>query len=125
MRLLIRKKLAATALQSRYTKRAQERKKRDTASQNHCQNECIGISRCRRNTKIRAVVDELGNPIRVMLTAENVHDVVVAEKILRQIVMQGSTVLADKAYGSYQLCEYIANHDADFCISPKFNDSDP
>ena len=43
-------------------------------------NECIGVSRGGRSTKIHAVVDALGNPIEVMLTAGNVHDVTVAEK---------------------------------------------
>ena len=37
----------------------------------------------------------------------------------------GMTVLADKAYGKWELREFIANHDADFCIPPKCNDPDP
>ena len=37
----------------------------------------------------------------------------------------GMTVLADKAYGKWELREFIANHDADFCIPPKSNDPDP
>ncbi len=45
-------------------------------------NQCIGVSRGGRSTKIHAVVDALGNPIEVMLTARNVHDVTVAEKLL-------------------------------------------
>ena len=88
-------------------------------------NECIGVSRGGRSTKIHAVVDALGNPIEVMLTAGNVHDVTVAEKLLGRIRLKGSTVLADKAYGKWALREFIANHDADFCIPPKDNEADP
>ncbi len=47
-------------------------------------NQCIGVSRGGRSTKIHAVVDALGNPIEIMLTAGNVHDVAVAEKLLRE-----------------------------------------
>lgn len=35
------------------------------------------------------------------------------------------TVLADKAYGKWELREYIADQGADFCIPPKCNESDP
>ena len=38
-------------------------------------NQCIGVSRGGRSTKIHAVVDALGNPIHVQLSAGNVHDV--------------------------------------------------
>ena len=88
-------------------------------------NECIGVSRGGRSTKIHAVVDALGNPIEVMLTAGNVHDVTVAEELLSRIRLKGSTVLAGKAYGKWALRECIANHDADFCIPPKDNETDP
>ena len=88
-------------------------------------NECIGVSRGGRSTKIHAVVDALGNPIEVMLTAGNVHDVTVAEKLLSRIRLKGSMVLADKAYRKWALREFIANHDADFCIPPKDNETDP
>ena len=70
-----------------------------TASEDRTQvNQCIGVSRGGRSTKIHAVVDALGNPIEIMLTAGNVHDVTVAEKLLGRICLKGSTVLADKAY---------------------------
>ena len=88
-------------------------------------NQCIGVSQGGRSTKIHAVVDALGNPIEVMLTTGNAHDVTVAEKLLSQIRLKGSTVLADKAYGKWALREFIANHDADFCIPPKENEPDP
>ena len=54
-----------------------------------------------------------------------VHDGVMMQKCLEQLDISGSTVFADKAYGSWENHEYIANHDADFCIPPKSNSVDP
>ena len=96
------------------------------ASQKNQESQCIGVSRGGRSTKIHAVVDALGNPIHVQLTAGNVHDVKVAQEMLEAVRLRpGMTVLADKAYGKWELREYIADHGADFCIPPKSNDSDP
>ena len=71
------------------------------------------MSRGGRSTKIHAVVDALGNPIHVQLSAGNVHDVAVAKELLSAIPINGTTVLADKAYGAFRLREYIATHQAD------------
>ena len=46
--------------------------------------QCIGISRGGRSTKIHAVVDALGNPLHIQLSAGNVNDVTVAQDLLRQ-----------------------------------------
>ena len=37
----------------------------------------------------------------------------------------GSTVLADKAYGKWAFREVLADHNADVCIPPKQNETDP
>ena len=87
--------------------------------------QCIGVSRGGRSTKIHAVVDALGNPIHVQLTAGNVNDVTVAEQLLAHVDFRGSTVLADKAYGKWAFREFIADHGANFCIPPKSNEADP
>jgi len=48
------------------------------------------------------------------------------DELLEAIKLRpGMAVLADKAYGKWELREYIANHGADFCIPPKSNESDP
>ena len=105
-------------------------------SQNTSQNEpqsreesqnmqCIGVSRGGRSTKIHAVVDALGNPLYVQLTAGNVNDVTVAEELLAHVDFRGSTVLADKAYGKWAFREFLADNGADFCIPPKSNERDP
>ena len=90
-------------------------------------NQCIGITRGGRNSKIHAVVDALGNPIHVQLSSGNIHDSVIAKYVLEHIDLKPNetTVLADKAYGSYAFREYIANRDTDFCIPPKSNTVDP
>ena len=90
-------------------------------------NQCIGITRGGRNTKIHAVVDALGNPIHVQLSSGDIHDSIIAEDVLAHIDLKPNetTVLADKAYGSFDFREYIANRDTDFCIPPKSNAVDP
>ena len=90
-------------------------------------NQCIGITRGGRNTKVHAVVDALENPIHIQLSSWDIHDSVIAEDVLNHIDLKPNetTVLADKAYGSFNLREYIANRDADFCIPPKSNTVDP
>ena len=70
----------------------------------------IGASRGGRSTRIHAVVDALGNPIHVQLSAGNVHDVAVAEELLSAVSIKDSMVLADKAYGAFRLREYISTH---------------
>ena len=97
--------------------------------------QCIGISRGGRSTKIHAVVDALGNPLHIQLSAGNVNDVTVsagnvndvtvAQDLLSHVDFRGSTILADKAYSKWAFREYIADHDADFCIPPKSNERDP
>ncbi len=79
-------------------------------------NQCIRVSCGGRSTRIHAVVDALGNLIELMLTAGNVHDVVVVEKLLSWVPLKGTTILADKTSGKWTLREFITNHDADYCI---------
>ena len=52
-------------------------------------------------TKIHAVVDALGNPLRILLTAGNVHDIVPAAALIEGLL--GDTLLADKAYDANKL----------------------
>ena len=83
------------------------------------------MSRGGRSTKIHAAVDALGNPIAILLTTGNTSDITVAEKLISQIDFKGSTILADRAYGKWEFREFIANHDADFCIPPRKDNTDP
>jgi transposase len=56
-----------------------------------------------------------------------IHDSAIAEDVMDHVELEPNetTVLADKAYGSFEFREYIANRDADFCIPPKSNSVDP
>ncbi len=58
------------------------------------------LSRGDRTTKIHAVVDGLGNPLRFILTGGQVHDSQAAQSLLNQLDLAGVNVIADKAYGT-------------------------
>ena len=88
-------------------------------------NQCIGVSRGGRSTKIHAVVDRSGNPVRVFLTSGEVHDAKAAQPVLEKIDLSGATVLGDKAYGTVNLRQYITEHGASYCIPPKSNALSP
>lgn len=70
-------------------------------------------------------MDGLGYPLVLELTGGQVHDGVMLQKCLDQLQISGSTVLADKAYGSVHNREYIDKHDAEYCIPPKSNTVEP
>lgn len=65
------------------------------------------------------MVDALGNPIKVKLTAGQVHDVTVASALLADF--KPGIVMADSAYDSDKLREQIANFGATACIKPRCN----
>jgi transposase len=52
------------------------------------------------STKIHALVDALGNPLRFLLTAGQVHDLVGADALLPQ--MTADRLIADKAFDADQ-----------------------
>jgi transposase len=57
-------------------------------------------------TKIHTLVDALGRPLRFILTAGQVHDSTTARELLTGVA--GAGVIADKAYDSNALREFIA-----------------
>ena len=60
-----------------------------------------------------------------MLTGGEVHDSVMMQPALEQLTIKGSTVLADKAYGSKDNRAYITEQEAEYCIPPKENAAEP
>lgn len=62
----------------------------------------MGRSRGGLTTKIHAVVDAYGLPIRLQLTAGQTHDGKMAEPMLQDI-KKGAILLADKAYDTNAL----------------------
>jgi len=71
------------------------------------------------------VVDALGNPIHVELSAGNVHDSKIAIDILSRISIKDAIVMADKAYGTQAIRQFIDEQGAEYCIPPKANTKDP
>lgn len=77
------------------------------------------------NTKIHAIVDGIGNPVYIQLSAGNIHDSSLAIEVLSEVELTGSVILADKAYGSQKIREYIKSKNATYNIPPKVNNPDP
>jgi len=67
----------------------------------------------------------LGNPIHTHLSAGNIHDSKEAETALVDVLLEGTTVLGDKAYGSKAIRDLITLAGASYCIPPKSNDKHP
>lgn len=69
------------------------------------------------SSKIHLLCNGKGLPLRLILTAGQVHDVTQAEALLEG---QGGThVIADRGYVSHQLAEMIDEAGAKFVIPPK------
>ena len=83
------------------------------------------MSRGGKTTKIHAVVDALGNPIHVHLSAGNVHDSTEAEAALADIPLKKGIVLADKAYSAERIRSFIEKAGGSRNIPPKENEANP
>jgi transposase len=70
-------------------------------------------------TKLHALCDALGNPIRLILTPGNVADCTQAEDLLKDI--DADNVLADKGYDSDAIVDMILANGAVAVIPPKSN----
>ena len=70
-------------------------------------------------------MDGLGNPVHLQLTGGNVHDSTVAVDVLSHLDLSNSTILADKAYGTNEILDYIQQQDGDYAIPPKSNTRSP
>ncbi|HEV8465031.1 MAG TPA: IS5 family transposase [Pseudolabrys sp.] len=70
-------------------------------------NQALGRSRGGLTSKIHMLADALGRPLRLILTGGQVHDIVTAPALLEGI--DGGAVIADKAYDSNHLRQFIAN----------------
>jgi transposase len=70
-------------------------------------------------TKLHALCDALGNPIRLILTPGNVADCTQAEDLLKDI--DADNVLADKGYDSDAIVEIITANGANAVIPPRSN----
>jgi transposase len=79
---------------------------------NHCAagykkglNEKLGRSCGGFSTKIHAMVDALGNPVKFVLSPGNDHDVTHAEELTSDL--ENTTVLGDKGYDSKKFIDFL------------------
>ena len=61
------------------------------------EDKAVGRIRGGLNTKLHAIVDGLGNPVKSLLSAGNDNDCVHAIELLEKVELCGSNVLADRA----------------------------
>ena len=70
-------------------------------------------------TKIHAVVDGLGNPLRIKLTAGNVNDLVPAGDLISGL--EADMVIADKAYDADAFIALVREQGSAAVIPPRSN----
>ena len=83
---------------------------------------CLGRSRGGLTTKIHVVVDAQGLPIRLGLTAGQMHDGQIVDRLLNHLGPR-TIVLADKAYDADRIRDLIQQQGATPNIPPKSNRS--
>ena len=60
-----------------------------------------------------------------MLSGGQIHDSKIAISLLETVNIHGSRIIADRAYGSEEIREYIIQHNAAYVIPPKRNTKEP
>lgn len=86
---------------------------------NSQENEALGRSKGGFTTKIHALVDALGNPLKFILTPGQRSDITQAEELIEGLPLE--MVLADKGYDSDALVEYIKINGGQAIIPPRSN----
>jgi transposase len=81
--------------------------------------QAIGRSRGGLTTKIHALVDALGNPANLMLTAGQTHDLACAQDLIENV--NPDAVIADKAYDADSFVDNLAGREIAPVIPPKAN----
>ena len=85
--------------------------------------QALGRSRGGFSTKIHVVVDALGNPLRLRLTAGQVHDVTQAVELLAGL--SAGHVIADRGYAAQALVDHIQHDGATAVIPPHQRSKQP
>jgi transposase len=91
---------------------------------NRNRRQCMGRSRGGLTSKIHALVDTNGLPVRLALTPGEAHDNRLARKLLSRIE-PGSVLLADRGYDADWIRELAMKKGAWANITPKSNRSEP
>ena len=82
-------------------------------------NQEIGRSAGGLTSKIHALVDALGNPLRICLTGGNVHDLIPALDLVSN--QSADSLLGDKAYDADQFIAKVQSQGIKIVIPPKSN----
>ena len=69
-------------------------------------------------TKVHAVTDGLGNPLRFLLSSGNRNDICMAQALLEPFDLSGRLILADKGYDSDKFVHWIGDYPK-FCVTAK------
>ncbi|MGZ3305878.1 MAG: IS5 family transposase [Asticcacaulis sp.] len=85
---------------------------------------CLGRSQGGLTTKIHALTDKLGLPVRITITPGQAQDLTAANELLAEI-KGGETLLADKAYDADWLRSAMAERGSWANIPPKSNRKGP
>ncbi len=85
--------------------------------------EGLGRSKGGFSTKIHALVDALGNPLKFILSLGQRHDITEAEALLYEV--QNTTAIADKGYDSEVLVKFIEDKNSKAVIPPRKNRKAP
>ena len=83
--------------------------------------QAIGSSRGGKNTKIHVLINEKMHLLNMVLTGGQVHDSEKAIALLAPVNLAGKKVLADKAFASKPIRDYIERRGALVCIPDKVN----
>src|ERR1700747_3644101 len=81
--------------------------------------QAIGRSRAGLTTKIHALVDALGNPVELMLTPGQDHDLVCAEPLIENV--EPDALLGDKTFDSDSFIGTLNQREITPVIPPKAN----
>jgi transposase len=85
--------------------------------------QAIGITRAGLNTKIHAICDALGNPLRFVLTPGQRHDSKPVPELLDGL--QAKALLADKAYDSDKIVQSAQAQGMQIIIACRVNRKEP
>lgn len=81
--------------------------------------ECLGRSRGGFSTKIHALVDALGNPLKFILTPGQRHDITQAPYLLEGI--EKANVIADKSFDANKFINQVENQNCQVVIPARAN----
>ncbi len=87
---------------------------------------CIGTTRGGKTTKIHSLVNRIGLPVQLAITAGNVQDCSEAIPLVEQSPLKtGSNLLGDRIYGSREFRNYLTGRKILYTIPPKKNIKNP